>query len=115
MIPDEAARERMRSDILRVIDADAGLPILRSGGGTTPPGTVWDPEHPHARSIPASVVDMVGEALAIIMGPIAPYLLRRASMTARTPEDLEAACAAMISDEDERARFARLLSERSRS
>ena len=98
-VPEEPAREQVRADLLKIIASDSGLAMLRSSGGASPGGT----------GLPSVTIDAAAKALTLIMGPIAPHLLRRALLTARTPAELEAACVEMIGPSEERDRFRRLL------
>jgi hypothetical protein len=47
--------------------------------------------------------------LAHVVGPIAPYLLRRALNKARTPEELEDACLGFISQPQQVEEFRKFL------
>lgn len=98
-IPEAPAREQVRADLLQVIASDSGLALLRSSAGVLPGGV----------GLPTVTIDAVAKVLALIMGPVAPHLLRRALLTAKTPAELEAACVEMIDPPDERDRFRKLL------
>ena len=101
-VPDERVREQVRADLLQIIASDSGLVMLRYGmAGAAASGT----------GLPPVTIDAVTKALTIIMGPIAPHLLRRALLTAATPAELEAVCAGMIEIPEERDRFRKLLAE----
>jgi len=98
-VPEEPAREQVRADLLKIIASDSGLAMLRSNVGA-PPGGV---------GLPTVTIDAAAKVLTLIMGPVAPHLLRRALLTAKTPAELEAACVEMIDPPDERDRFRKLL------
>ena len=99
LIPETLAREQVRADLLRIIASDSDLAMLRSNTGTMPGGA----------GVSAATINAASSALTLIMGPVAPHLLRRALLTARTPAELEAACVAMIEPPGERERFRKLL------
>jgi len=107
IIPEEHAREQVRTDLLQIIASDSGLLTLRSSTGQTAAlsGT----------GVPRGTIDAVTKVLTLIMGPIAPHLLRRALQTARTPAELEAACIDMIENAEERERFRGLLAAKVRA
>ena len=98
-IPEEPAREQVRADLLKIIASDSGLAMLRSRAGTLPGGM----------GLPTVTIDAAAKVLTLIMGPVAPHLLRRALLTAKTPAELEATCVEMIDPPEERDRFRKLL------
>jgi serine/threonine protein kinase len=57
----------------------------------------------------AAEVEILTRALAQVMGPIAPHLIRRVQTRARSAAELEAACLAMIENPQQRQRFSQLL------
>ena len=59
----------------------------------------------------AAELDILTRALARVMGPIAPHLVRRAQARGLSAAELEAACAAMIDNPQQRARFGNLLAQ----
>lgn len=99
IIPEEQAREQVRAALSQIIASDSGLAMLRLGVATAPLGP----------GLPASMIDAVTKAFTLVMGPIAPHLLRRALLTAMTPAELEAACIGAIKRPEERDRFRKLL------
>jgi serine/threonine-protein kinase len=56
-------------------------------------------------------LEILTRALARVMGPIAPHLVRRAQARGLGAAELETACAAMIDDPQQRARFGNLLAQ----
>ena len=93
----------MQHEFHKIIGADSGLIALRSSGGqviSSGPG------------VPPATIDAMTKALTMIMGPIAPHLLRRALLSARTPVELENACLEMIDSVTEREYFSALLAKR---
>ena len=97
LLPVGSERELMLADLLRIIAA--GTPPAPStgslGGQTT--------------SLSDLVVQAHARALADIVGPIAPILVRRALAHAASPEALTAACIERIDDPAEVVRFSSLL------
>jgi serine/threonine-protein kinase len=59
----------------------------------------------------AAELEILTRALARVMGPIAPHLVRRAQARGLSAAELEAACAAMIDNPQQRARFGNLLAQ----
>ncbi len=111
-IPDEPAREQVRADLLRIIASDSSLAMLRSSAGALPGGA----------GLPTVTIDSAARALTLVMGPVAPPFGRRARvwgrpalLVARTPAELEAACAEMIEPPEERGRFRKLLASGTRA
>ena len=98
LIPEERARGQVQAELLKIMAVDGGLAVLRSSAGA-----------PGGAGLPTVTVDAAAKVLTLIMGPVAPHLLRRALLTAKTPAELEAACVEMIEPPEERDRFRKLL------
>ena len=96
-VPAGDEREDLRKGLLGIVAADGALRALRSKGS------------PSSASLPRSITadDEIAytRALAQILGPIAPLLIRRAMVKAKTLDELEAACVALINRPEEIARF----------
>ncbi len=98
LIPEERARGQVQAELLKIMAVDGGLAVLRSSAGA-----------PGGAGLPTVTVDAAAKVLTLIMGPVAPHLLRRALLTVKTPAELEAACVEMIEPPEERDRFRKLL------
>jgi serine/threonine-protein kinase len=59
----------------------------------------------------AAELELLTRALARVMGPIAPHLVRRAQARGLRAAELESACTAMIDNPQQRARFSALLAQ----
>lgn len=99
LLPEGSAREQARTELLQIIASDGRLAMLRSSTGVALAGT----------NLPTATIDAVAKAFTLVMGPIAPHLLRRVLLTVTTPAELEAACIEVIERPEERDRFRKLL------
>ena len=90
LVPPGPDRAAVRDAILHTIAADDNLASLRSRSDLGPQG------------ISAQTMEWTTRAMAQVMGPIAPRLLRRALQNAKSAEDLQAACLAMVEETEQR-------------
>ncbi len=92
-------RERLASEVLRIIISDAGLAATKRGMGPNGPDQALQ-----------TASSLFVKTLAQVVGPIAPILVRRALLTAITLAQLEAAVLDLIETQEQKAQFQALLS-----
>ncbi len=102
MVPPGKEREELLNGLLTIVNADHGL---RTQGSRSTNSTATQ----SASSFPVATIDACERALAHVVGPIAPYLLRRALNKARTPEELEDACLGFINQPQQVEEFRKIL------
>jgi hypothetical protein len=102
MVPPGKEREELLNSLLTIVNADHGL---RTQGSRSTHSTATQ----SASNFPVATIDACERALAHVVGPIAPYLLRRALNKARTPEELEDACLGFISQPQQVEEFRKFL------
>jgi serine/threonine-protein kinase len=95
-LPEGAARDNFMRDAMALLSRNAALD-----------GTAAEREAVRA----AAELEILTRALAQVMGPIAPHLVRRVQAPAQSLAALEAACAAMIENPRQRQRFSQLLAQ----
>jgi hypothetical protein len=113
-VPEGEAREAMRHAILKVIVADDGAAALRSRGsdpaaGDPAMGDLAADGAPAVPRVSLAAVEAATRALAAVLGPIAPRLLRRVLPGVDNQAALEAACLTLVERPEERERLRRLL------
>jgi serine/threonine-protein kinase len=102
MVPAGKEREELLSGLLKIVKADRG--VRTQGSGSTHVTASQS-----ASLFPVATIDACARALAHVVGPIAPYLLRRALSKARTPEELEDACIGFIDQPEQAEQFRKIL------
>ena len=95
-LPEGATRDSFMRDALALLSRNASVD-----------GTAAEREAARA----AAELEILTRALAQVMGPIAPLLIRRAQARAASTAELEAACASMIDDPRQQQRFIQLLAQ----
>jgi hypothetical protein len=100
LLPTETQRSAFVKEALNLVTTQSGLRLLAAAGEIPPASTA---------GITAEDIVHVTGALAQIMGPIAPRLVKRAQTKSATRLDLETACAELIENDAERGRFVRIL------
>ncbi len=93
-LPEGDARDSFIRDAMDLLSRSPGI-----GGREAEPKTPRE----------ATQLEILTRALTQVMGPIAPYIVRRAQARGLGPAELEAACAEMIESPPLRARFSELL------
>jgi serine/threonine protein kinase len=104
IVPPGKEREELLSGLLTIVDADH---CRRPQGSRMTQITASQ----SASLFPVATIDACARALAHVVGPIAPYLLRRALSKARTPEELEDACLAFVNQPQQVEQFRKILRE----
>ena len=105
LLPPSAERDKLRSELLKIMQGEGGQTAISTLGGA--PSL--------ARTEQSSTeLDTIGWALTQVIGPIGPRLLRHALKTAKTPEELEAACLKLIDSALGREQFRRLIGRSTR-
>ncbi len=100
LLPPSAERDKLRGELLKIMQAGGGQPAISMDGGAAPPTRTQQS---------STELDTIGRALTQVIGPIGPRLLRHALKTATTPEELEAACLKLIDSTLGREEFRRLI------
>jgi eukaryotic-like serine/threonine-protein kinase len=102
MVPPGEEREELLGGLLTIVSSDHGSQTCGSRSRSSALSQ-------SASGIPIATVDAYAKALAHVVGPIAPFLLRRALTKARTPEELEDACIALIDQPQQAQQFRHVL------
>jgi serine/threonine protein kinase len=95
-LPEGALRDTFMRDAMALLSR-----------GVVADGTAAEQEAAQA----TAELEVLTRALTQVMGPITPHLIRRAQAHAQSTQELEAACAAMIDNPQQRQRFSHLLSQ----
>lgn len=106
LLPADAQRDVFMHDALGLVAGQSALQTLANAPNFPPSD---------APVITNEEVARITAALAQVMGPIAPRLVARAKARSPTRRDLEASCAEMIDNADERTHFEALLARYQRS